>query len=184
MLFLSIPILCFSRLHANISQRRRAQVRLAQQAYRHRKEATLHSLRTESNDLRARVRHLERAFYGLFNVVERSGLTPGDHNIIQELREDVDRYRLPLDTSGEGTDAESCDFQRPESEGMKPCLWIFELSETDSKEPNPRETIFAKRMKWTVSQLPWQLTLFSMQVEERIPTQFPNPHNITSSLTK
>ncbi|TAQ89947.1 hypothetical protein B7494_g1732 [Chlorociboria aeruginascens] len=76
--------------------RRRTQVRLAQQAYRHRKEATVASLKVEIEDLKSRLTNIQFSFDQLQAITLRSGLQSSENNIVQSLSKVVEQYRLPL----------------------------------------------------------------------------------------
>lgn len=80
------------------TQRRRNQVRLAQQAYRHRKEEHAKSLRREIDDLKQRLIGMERVFEDLFSIVSLSDLPDKLKGTVENLHVDAQRYRLSPET--------------------------------------------------------------------------------------
>jgi hypothetical protein len=78
-------------------QRRRTQVRLAQQAYRHRKEAMVASLKNENEDLKDRLSNINLAFDQILGITLRrmTGLPTQELDSIHSLCKRVEQYRLP-----------------------------------------------------------------------------------------
>ena len=79
------PFSCSSRSQADKLQRRREQVRLAQRAYRSRKEGTLIALEQRTKNLKTLVRRMDREFR---NLCESMGMDWKHEEIEEEGSED------------------------------------------------------------------------------------------------
>lgn len=102
-------------MDANITQRRRAQVRQAQQAYRQRKEAMVVSIKTESEALRTRIHTLEEGFDALLKVVEEISLTPNQADVVKRLAGQLQEGRILIEEDGTKMDQKSNDQTKSKS---------------------------------------------------------------------
>lgn len=77
-------------------QRRRAQVRLAQQGYRQRKEATVALLEQEAKDLRCSLESVEKLFKDFHGFMAERECLQGDVEAAAHLQETLERIRLVI----------------------------------------------------------------------------------------
>ncbi|KAE9369035.1 hypothetical protein N431DRAFT_561304 [Stipitochalara longipes BDJ] len=82
-------------------ERRRAQVRLAQHAYRQRKEGYAKSLQKENDDLKDRLSKVQISFGKLLAIITEANLPLQQLDIIQTLTREVEKNKLPQVFSGE-----------------------------------------------------------------------------------
>ncbi|KAH8812558.1 hypothetical protein F5884DRAFT_750864 [Xylogone sp. PMI_703] len=75
--------------------RRRSQVRLAQQAYRHRKEERVASMKRDFDDLKKRLIGMERISDQLFEIASLPSIPKSARDAVESLNKAVQQYRLP-----------------------------------------------------------------------------------------
>lgn len=96
---LSSPVRCNCRLvfHNRIqrlmlSKRRRTQIRLAQRAYRNRKETTISSLEKKVQDLRGNNEEMSNIFINLYDFVVNQGILGRDAELAHQFQSATERF--------------------------------------------------------------------------------------------
>lgn len=84
------------------TQRRRTQIRLAQRAYRERKETTISSLKNQSNQLYSVVEQMNRTFLRLIESLLKSGLLQLNAYLAQEVKAVTETFGSLVKTANEG----------------------------------------------------------------------------------
>ena len=77
---------------ANTSQRRRTQIRMAQRAYRHRKETTISSLEKQVQELRGTNEEMSNIFISLYDFAIGKGLLQREPEFGQQLQSTTERF--------------------------------------------------------------------------------------------
>jgi hypothetical protein len=83
-------------------QRRRTQIRLAQRAYRQRKETTIASLKSQSSQLHSIIDQMNKAFLKLNQSTIKSGLLQLNPTLAQEFKLVTDTFASLIKTANEG----------------------------------------------------------------------------------
>ena len=86
MLHMRIATLRRSYVGLTMIQRRRTQIRLAQRAYRQRKETTISSLKQQSTQLQSIIEQMNKSFLRLNDSVLKSGLLQLNPGLGNELK--------------------------------------------------------------------------------------------------
>lgn len=83
-------------------QRRRTQIRLAQRAYRQRKETTIASLKSQSTQLHSIIEQMNKAFLKLNESTVKSGLLQLNPSLAQEFKLVTETFASLTKTANEG----------------------------------------------------------------------------------
>jgi hypothetical protein len=81
-----------SQLKLTKSQRRRTQIRLAQRAYRQRKETTISSLKQQSSQLHSIIEQMNKTFLHFNDSVLKSGLLQLNSGLARELKHTTETF--------------------------------------------------------------------------------------------
>lgn len=100
-------------------QRRRVQVRMAQQAYRQRKEVAFSSLRKECDHLKDCLDNMGKLFDQLFDFTVKSNLSARDEVLVRELKESSKRFRKETKESADGDENMDSQSNRSSTAGNK-----------------------------------------------------------------
>ncbi|KAI4617742.1 hypothetical protein J4E83_006074 [Alternaria metachromatica] len=87
---------------ADVYQRRRTQIRLAQRAYRQRKETTIASLKSQSTQLHSIIEQMNKAFLKLNESTVKSGLLQLNPSLAQEFKLVTETFASLTKTANEG----------------------------------------------------------------------------------
>ncbi|KAI4674228.1 uncharacterized protein J4E84_010734 [Alternaria hordeiaustralica] len=87
---------------ADVYQRRRTQIRLAQRAYRQRKETTIASLKSQSTQLHSIIEQMNKAFLKLNESTIKSGLLQLNPSLAQEFKLVTETFASLTKTANEG----------------------------------------------------------------------------------
>ncbi|KAH7079980.1 hypothetical protein BKA63DRAFT_232196 [Paraphoma chrysanthemicola] len=90
---------------ATAADRRRTQIRLAQRAYRQRKESTIVSLKKESTQLHSIIEQMNKTFLRFNDSVQKSGLLQLNPTLARELKSATDTFSSLSKTSSEMVEA-------------------------------------------------------------------------------
>ena len=74
------------------ADRRRTQIRLAQRAYRHRKETTISALKARVNDLQATIEHMDKTFLDLHDNLIEAGITTNHVGVARQLQKATQEF--------------------------------------------------------------------------------------------
>lgn len=111
---------------ANVLQRRRTQIRMAQRAYRHRKETTITSLEQQVQELRGTNEEMSNIFISLYDFAVGKGLLQREPEFGQQLQSTTERFlALAKASANEDGHDEHIDDGKPEepvrrTKGSKP----------------------------------------------------------------
>jgi hypothetical protein len=115
----------------NISQRRRTQIRMAQRAYRHRKETTISSLEKQVQDLRGTNEEMSNIFISLYDFAVGKGLLQREPEFGQQLQSTTERFlALAKASTSEDTSHEEN---------------VVEVDQRDLAEEDPKSSRRSKR---------------------------------------
>ncbi|KAH7086288.1 hypothetical protein FB567DRAFT_67126 [Paraphoma chrysanthemicola] len=90
---------------ATAADRRRTQIRLAQRAYRQRKESTIVTLKQESTQLHSIIEQMNKTFLRFKDSVQKSGLLQLNPALARELKSATDTFSSLSKTSSEMVEA-------------------------------------------------------------------------------
>lgn len=120
------------------AERRRTQIRLAQRAYRTRKETTISELKGQVSELQSAINHMSKTFSQLHDNLFDSGVLnslPADHPVVQQLEQMMDHF---AEVSGPLADS---DRETQESgsqlEAENARLLSLRLGESDDSSAEP-----------------------------------------------
>jgi hypothetical protein len=97
-------------------QRRRTQIRMAQRAYRHRKETTISSLEKRVQDLKGTNEEMSNIFISLYDFAVGKGLLDREPEFGRQLQSTTERF-LALAKSAEDEDNHGEDGEKHDEEG-------------------------------------------------------------------
>ncbi|KAI9815835.1 MAG: hypothetical protein M1832_005249 [Thelocarpon impressellum] len=106
----------------NASDRRRTQIRLAQRAYRMRKETTISSLKKRVTELESSVDEMNRSFLDFNDDAIRSGIVQLRPALAKKLKETTQRFLslAQISSGGSDNDTEECGEVRHAEEQPQP----------------------------------------------------------------
>ncbi|KAI1668174.1 bZIP transcription factor [Pyrenophora tritici-repentis] len=87
---------------ATAADRRRTQIRLAQRAYRQRKETTIASLKNQNTQLQSIIDQMNKTFLRVNDATLKSGLLQLNPNLVQEFKLATDTFSSLIKTTSEG----------------------------------------------------------------------------------
>ncbi|KAF1831165.1 hypothetical protein BDW02DRAFT_505845 [Decorospora gaudefroyi] len=106
---------------ATAADRRRTQIRLAQRAYRQRKETTISSLKNQSSQLVSTIEQMNNTFGRLNDSAVKSGLLQLDPALAEEFKSVTETFANLVKTAGESyDDDEDCEGTEGKKETRKP----------------------------------------------------------------
>lgn len=106
---IGIREVCIATASNNV-QRRRTQIRMAQRAYRHRKEITISSLEKQVQDLRSTNEEMNNIFINLYDFAIAKGLLQREPDFGQQLQSATERF-LALAKASAGDDNQEEDHE-------------------------------------------------------------------------
>ncbi|OBT80084.1 hypothetical protein VF21_01133 [Pseudogymnoascus sp. 05NY08] len=103
------------------ADRRRTQIRLAQRAYRHRKETTISSLETQVEKLQSTAEAMNSAFLGLYDFASSQGLLQREPDFARQLQATTQRVlelskAAAADQSSHDDDSSHADEKSPDNQ--------------------------------------------------------------------
>ncbi|PBP27272.1 hypothetical protein BUE80_DR001610 [Diplocarpon rosae] len=124
------------------ADRRRTQIRMAQRAYRHRKETTITSLEQQVQDLRGANEEMSKIFISLFDFAVGKGLLQREPDFGQQLQSATERFLSSTKTSAQedGQDKQGDEGKRVESEPRR----FMERSKLSFKRRQDEESCLAE----------------------------------------
>ncbi|KAG0649635.1 hypothetical protein D0Z07_3661 [Hyphodiscus hymeniophilus] len=99
------------------ADRRRTQIRMAQRAYRHRKETTISSLEKRVEDLKATNEEMSNIFISLYDFAAGKGLLDREPEFSRQLQSTTERFLALAKTAEDLEDNHGDDGEKHEEEG-------------------------------------------------------------------
>ena len=121
----AVPI-CVQLIHVDVTaldyapnnvQRRRTQIRMAQRAYRHRKETTISSLEKRVQDLKAANEEMSNIFIGLYDFAVGKGLLDREPEFGRQLQSTTERFLALAKTAEDHEDNHGEDGEKHDDDG-------------------------------------------------------------------
>jgi len=133
------------------ADRRRTQIRLAQRAYRHRKETTISALKQKAQELRSTIDQMNKTFGVLHDNLVDAGVLHSHHALTQQLKAAAEEFvslskRAPPESDEEGDGiakmAKSTTTTTPaitkDESGVRSSTSSSRRTSTESQKPSPK----------------------------------------------
>ncbi|OBT69417.1 hypothetical protein VE03_01172 [Pseudogymnoascus sp. 23342-1-I1] len=114
------------------ADRRRTQIRLAQRAYRHRKETTISSLETQVEKLQTTAEEMNNAFLGIFELASSQGILQREPDFARQLH--ATTQRIMALSKAAAADQLSHDDESSHPDGESPDNHLA-VSKSDPRRP-------------------------------------------------
>ncbi|KAF1810719.1 hypothetical protein P152DRAFT_451072 [Eremomyces bilateralis CBS 781.70] len=101
------------------ADKRRTQIRLAQRAYRQRKETTIGSLKKQVSDLQSIIEEMNKSFLNFNDTAVNLGILQAKPELAQALRNATEQFITLAKTANSGDEENGDDAETPESNASK-----------------------------------------------------------------